>query len=92
MIKTLELRAQRVKLGISAKHMADLLGICEDLYRKRETGKIPFRLSETIIVFYELQLTLKQFNDIFYDGKLPIGQCEMPCNTCNAQQPVACGN
>ena len=70
-MKTLEVKAARVRMGYSQKQLADKVGITLASYRNKENGLSPFRDDEKIIMARELQLTLQQVNDYFFDGMLP---------------------
>ena len=68
------IRAIRKALGYSAKRMGDTLGMSESSYRLKETGKVNFSDREKIIVTEVLGLSTSQFNEVFFDGKLPFGK------------------
>lgn len=72
-MKPNEIKGARARLGLTQKDMAGKLGISAQSYAKKETGVTKFTDPEKIIVCEALGLSLVQFNDIFYDGKLPIG-------------------
>lgn len=72
-MKPLEVKGARARLGYKQKFMADNLGISVSTYRKKESGAIRFSDKEKLLMTEILELTPKQMNDFFYDGKLPIG-------------------
>ena len=68
-----EIAAARARCNkITQREVADALGISFDAYRKRENGVVEFSNEQQIKMMELLGMTLKQFNDAFYDGKLPI--------------------
>ncbi len=72
-MKPNEIKGARARLGLTQKDMAGKLGISTQSYAKKESGDTRFTDPEKLIVCEALGLSLVQFNDIFYDGKLPIG-------------------
>lgn len=68
-----EIRGARSKLRYSQKYMADALGISVGAYRKKESGKTPFRDHEKIILADVLKFDLNDFNDYLFDGMMPPG-------------------
>ena len=70
-MKAREVKAARVRMGYSQKQLAEKLGITLASYRNKENGHSPFKDDEKIIMARELQLTLQQVNDYFFDGMLP---------------------
>lgn len=72
-MKPNEIKGARARLGLTQKDMAGKLGISAQSYAKKESGDTKFTDPEKLIVCEALGLSLVQFNDIFYDGKLPIG-------------------
>ena len=75
-MKPNEIKGARARLGLTQKDMAVKLGISAQSYAKKESGDTKFTDPEKLIVCEALGLSLVQFNDIFYDGKLPIGTQE----------------
>ena len=72
-MKTLELRAERIRSGSSAKEAAAVLGFkLADSYLRKEEGKICFKPHEILKIAELFHLNLFQVNDIFFDGKLPV--------------------
>jgi len=72
-MKPLEIKGARTRLGYTQKYMADHLGIAENSYHKKESGKVRFTDEEKIQLAHILELSLAQFNDFLFDGKLPAG-------------------
>lgn len=77
-MKPLEIKGARTRLGYTQAYMADILGICEDSYSKKERGLVTFSDEEKILLVRTLGLTIHQFNDIFFDNQLPIGYAGLP--------------
>ncbi len=75
-MKPKEIKGARARLGLTQKDMAGKLGISAQSYAKKESGDTKFTDPEKLIVCEALGLSLVQFNDIFYDGKLPIGNAQ----------------
>lgn len=76
-----KLRYIRNNRGISAKDMADLLGLkTEAAYYKKEGGLIKFSLLEARKISEKLDLLIE---DIFFDDKVSIVETitEMPTGT-----------
>ncbi len=72
-MKSLELKAARVRCGISQQEMAKKLGISTAAYSYKENGKYPFTLEEVPAVAKILGLTMEQVNDYLFDSRLPNG-------------------
>ena len=66
-----EFRSARVKVGLSQTDLARKLGISNTAMSNKELGIAQFKDSEKIKLCKILNLTLSQFNDCFFDGKLP---------------------
>ena len=73
MVKPMEIKGARVRLGLTQEHMASLIGKSVYTYQKKEAGKIKFFPDEIPIMARELNLSIEQTNNYFYDGKLPHG-------------------
>lgn len=71
-----ELKAQRVRLGLTQKDVSNQTSMTEPKYCNKENGKEPFTLPELIelIPVLELEHDLKKISIIFFDGGLPIGK------------------
>ncbi|MCC8183019.1 MAG: helix-turn-helix domain-containing protein [Clostridiales bacterium] len=72
-MKTNEIRAARIRLGISSADMARSLGVSDEAYRRKERGDTRIKADDVPIIAEKLQLTPQQVNDFIFDGKLPIG-------------------
>lgn len=73
LIKTREIKGARTRLGYTQQYVADQLGITVLSYRNKESGRVRFTDNEMIELADVLQLSLVQFNDFLFDGKLPAG-------------------
>lgn len=71
--KPLEIKAARVRLRLSQKAVADRLGVSVTAYRHKESGTVRFTDPEKLALVETLHLSMRQFNDYFFEGKLPIG-------------------
>ena len=74
MTKPMEIKVARVRHRYSQKYLADALGISVTTYRHKEDGVVMFNDPEKLKLMEVLQLSMQQFNDYFFDGRLPIGQ------------------
>lgn len=72
-MKPLEIKGARTRLGYTQQYVADQLGITVLSYRNKESGRVRFTDAEMIGLAEVLQLSLVQFNDFLFDGKLPAG-------------------
>ena len=68
-----EIRACRIRLGLSADAVGEAIGVSGDAYRRRERGVTKFDPAEIPIVAAVLQMTFAEVNAYFFDGKLPTG-------------------
>ena len=67
-----KLKAKRVEFGLSQKDLAKVLGIStKTMCIKECDNRNRFTFDEIITIAREFRLSLKDINDIFYDGKLP---------------------
>lgn len=73
LIKTREIKGARTRLGYTQQYVADQLGITVLSYRNKESGRVRFTDTEMVGLADVLQLSLVQFNDYLFDGKLPAG-------------------
>lgn len=73
LIKTREIKGARTRLGYTQQYVADQLGITVLSYRNKESGRVRFTDTEMVGLADVLQLSLVQFNDFLFDGKLPAG-------------------
>lgn len=72
-MNSLELEYARKRKNKSRKDMALAIGKTEVSYAKKESGEVAFNDNEKLVVARELDLTIRQFSDIFFDGNLPVG-------------------
>ncbi|MEZ3438053.1 MAG: helix-turn-helix transcriptional regulator [Oscillospiraceae bacterium] len=72
-MKSLELKAARVRRGYTQIDAAKALGISVTAYCDKEKGKREFDDSQKLLLIGFLGLSLQETNDIFYDGELPSG-------------------
>lgn len=68
---SLKLEFARRAKNKSKEDMACAIGKSLNSYNKKERGDVAFDDEEKVIVAKELDLTLGQVNEIFFDGKLP---------------------
>ena len=67
-----KLKAKRVEFGLSQKDLAKVLGIStKTMCIKECDNRNRFTFDEIITIALEFRLSLKDINDIFFDGKLP---------------------
>lgn len=65
-----KLRAIRNSKGISAKEMAELLGLkTEAAYYKKENGSIKFSINEAKVIADKLEMNIE---DIFFNKKVSL--------------------
>ena len=69
-----KIRAMRKGYGFTQKYMAENLGMSVSTYQNKEKGRVRFSDREKVSMAHILQLSADQVNDIFFDGKLPIGK------------------
>lgn len=72
-MKPLEIKLARMRMKFTQQYVADCLGISIDSYRSKEQGRSRFTDEEKIALAEVLQLTLAQFNEFLFDGRLPAG-------------------
>ncbi len=68
-----KLKGKRVEKGYTQNEMADFIEKSFDSYSKKERGEVFFTPNEMLIIAIKLELTAQEFNDIFFDGRLPFG-------------------
>lgn len=70
-----ELKAQRVRVGLTQKDIAAKTSMTEPDYCNKENGKKPFLLPEVVelIPLLQIEHDLKAISLIFFDGMLPNG-------------------
>lgn len=67
-----KLKAKRVEFGLSQKDLAKVLGIStKTMCIKECDNRNRFNIDEIITIAQEMRLSIKDINDIFFDGKLP---------------------
>ncbi|MCX4355789.1 MAG: helix-turn-helix transcriptional regulator [Oscillospiraceae bacterium] len=72
-MKSLELKAERVRRGYTQEQIAKELGVSVAVYCLKENGKTAFTDAQKLALINFLGLTLQETNNIFYDGELPSG-------------------
>ena len=66
------LKAKRVEQGLRQKDLAVVLGITEKSMNHKECSPInKFKAEEMVILARVLQLSMSEFDSIFFDGNLP---------------------
>lgn len=65
------LKRTRYYKGYKQYQMADKIGLSRQTYNYKENGRLPFNAEEIIKISRELDLTLEEVNEIFFDGQLP---------------------
>lgn len=65
------LKSRRVLYGITQKKIAKNIGISEKSYNHKEQGKMDFKLQEVKSISKNIELTMEEVNNIFFDGDLP---------------------
>ena len=71
------IKGRRITLGYSQQQMAELINRSTSSYTKKESGEVPFSISEAILVSEKLGLDLDDFNEIFLGGQLKKGRSSM---------------
>ena len=87
-MKPLEIKGARARLGFTQKYMAEKLGLTEVSYGRKERGEVEFTLDEVPEVASLLTLNNAQVNDFFFDGKLPTGYQKHIGNILDAMLPA----
>lgn len=64
------LKRIRCYKGYKQYEMADKVGISRQSYNYKENNKMQFTPEEIIKISRELNLTLEEVDEIFFDGKL----------------------
>lgn len=65
-----ELRAERVKQKLTQKDVAELIGMHELSYLRKENGIRSFRREEMIAIAKAMKLSYRRFFEIFFKGEL----------------------
>ena len=71
-MKPNKVKALRYQLGLSQKDVADELGITAQQYYRKENGKNKFDDVEKSKLRAILKLNIDDWNNLFYDGILPL--------------------
>ncbi len=71
-MNSVELTVARTRKHKSRKDMAEVIGRTGSCYAQKETGKSPFTKAEMVAVAKSLELSISQFNEIFFDGDLDL--------------------
>lgn len=71
-----EIKAARVRKGLTQNYMAEQLGISVHTYQKKESGKVPFTEKQKFRLANVLGFDIVQMNDFLFDRQLPIGICK----------------
>ncbi|MBC7766098.1 MAG: helix-turn-helix transcriptional regulator [Hyphomonadaceae bacterium] len=66
-VKNRELKASRIRLGMTQKDVAKLIGIGETSYVHRENGKHDFSVMQLRKLKVALKLTNEQIINIFFE-------------------------
>ncbi len=69
-----ELKVARVRRGVKARELADALDRTVGSYINRENGRARVTLSDALIITQVLNLSLAEFDVIFFDGDLPFSK------------------
>lgn len=64
------LRGIRAERKVPVKACADAMCLSSISYMKKERGEIDFKLSEIIALKKFLCMSIEEFSDVFFDGKL----------------------
>lgn len=72
--KPLPLREARKHIGYTVQEMADAMEMSLATYKQRENGSKRCSLDECRAISELLELSLQDFNDIFFNGSLPFGK------------------
>ena len=72
-MKANKLKGKRIEMGFTQSEIADLIEKSIDAYAKKERGETGFSPTEIAILTITLMLSYAEFNEIFFDGRLPFG-------------------
>lgn len=67
------LKKARNQANLTQKEVAEKLGIATKTYNRKELGIIDFTRKEILKLIHILNLSSKEFNKIFFNEQLPIG-------------------
>lgn len=68
-----KLRGKRAELKLSHKEMGAAIGKSTSAYFRLECGKCRVSVEDAAAITIIADLSYDEFNDIFFDGKLPFG-------------------
>lgn len=69
-----KLKAKRIEMDVRQKDLADILGLTEkSMCQKECSPRNRFKADEMLKITKALNLSLSDFNDIFFDSMLPFG-------------------
>lgn len=71
-MKPNKIKALRYELGLTQEDVANILGIPLQRYACKENGKYKFNDEEKAKMRDILNLNVDTWNELFYDGKLPV--------------------
>ena len=71
-MKPNKIKARRCLLGLTQRDAAERLGITASSYGCKEIGKYSFNDDENVKMKTILGFNHDEWNDLFYDGKLPL--------------------
>ncbi|KGP76766.1 hypothetical protein JT05_02850 [Desulfosporosinus sp. Tol-M] len=74
-MKSMELKFARMRKHKTQENMADVIGKSPSSYSMKELGKVTFSPDEIIAISLNLEFTIEQISDIFFDGNLPMRKC-----------------
>lgn len=77
-LKAYALKAERYRVGLTQRQVGEELGITENSYQMKESGKSPFTVKEIVLLSKLYCMTYEKVNDIFFDNQLPIGNSSLP--------------
>ena len=66
-----ELKGERVRHGYTSQELGRMIGVSKQSYGQKERGIRKFTDDEKVKLVSLLGLSYHQFNEIFFDGKLP---------------------
>lgn len=69
-LNTAELKAHRIRKGLTIEKMAEKLNMAVSTYGLKERGRYAFNSKELVRVAEVLTLSMRDVNTIWFDGKL----------------------
>lgn len=94
-MKVRRLKAKRVERGFLQKDLAEVLRITEKAMCQKECSTVNrFKVQEMLILASALNLTMDEFDDIFFDHKLTyrLISAESPCRDGPRTEAQECCN